>query len=159
MYFIFLQFKTGKKYFNYLNIILIFVYVITSITSFLTMIQSFTLINVLSFCLHFALMIYLAHTMLRDTRFWKEFHLSSSPFNEISNDSGFYMVCVLSIFLLMVNLISTAIVSGVVISLLDTIYYLLFGRYIYLYYEYHLIIIQYLRKIFHLIQQCLSPSH
>ena len=135
-YFILIQFSVGKKYFNYFNIFLIFVYIITATTSLLTMIQSFTLITVLSFCLQFVFMIYLAHTMLRDTRFWKEFHLSDSPFNEISNETNYYIVCLLSTVLLIVNLISTVVVSGVVISVLDMAYYLLFGRYIYLYYEY-----------------------
>ena len=136
IYFILIQFPIGKKYFNYLNIALISIYAITAITSCLTMIQSFTLITVLSFSLQFVFMIYLIHTMLRDTRFWKEFHLFNSPFNEMENETTYYIVCILSTVLLIVNLISTVVVSGVVISFLDMVYYLLFGRYIYLYHEY-----------------------
>ena len=136
IYFVLLRFSFGKRYFNYLNIFLIFVYFITTVTSFLTLVQSFSLVSVLSFVLNFVLFIYSSHTLLRGTRFWKEFRLYSSPFNELTNEGVFYSTCVISVFLLAVNLISTVVVSGVVLSLLDTIYYLLFGRYVYLYYEY-----------------------
>lgn len=136
VYFILLKFSFGKKYFNYLNVFLIFIYFITTVTSFLTVIQSFSLSTILNFILNFIFFIYLGHTLLRDTRFWKEFHLSESPFNELTNEGVYYAICVISLFLLAVNLISTAVISGVVISVLDTIYYLLFGRYIYLYREY-----------------------
>jgi hypothetical protein len=73
------------------------------------------------------------HTFFRDTRYWKEFRLNNSPFNEFSNDSYFYSVIVVSVFLLAVNLISTVAVSGVILSMLDAIYLVLFGRFIYLY--------------------------
>ena len=135
-YFILLQFPFGKKYFNYLNVFLIFVYFITSVTSFLTVIQSFTLITLLTFLLHFLLLIYLTHTFLRGTRFWTEFHLSSSPFNELTNDTFFYIISVIAVISLLVNLISTVVFSGMLLSILDTCYYLLLGRYIYLYYEF-----------------------
>ena len=136
VYFILIKFPVGKKYFNYLSIFLIFVYLTVAITSLLTVIQSFSLTTVLSFALNFLLFIYISHTLLRGTRFWKEFHLHSSPFNELTNEGIFYAIVVLSVFLLAVNLISTAVIRGVFIAILDTLYYLLLGRYIYLYYEY-----------------------
>ena len=74
--------------------------------------------------------------MFRDTRLWKGLHINKSPFNEIDNEFSYYSILVISVFLLIVNLISTVVVSGVVISVLDTIYYILFGRYIYLYHKY-----------------------
>ena len=43
IYFILLLTNKGKKYFNYLNVLLIFIYLISTITSFLTLIQSFSL--------------------------------------------------------------------------------------------------------------------
>lgn len=133
IYCVFLKTKFGKKYFNYLNVFLIFVYFIATITSFLTVIQSFSLNTVLSFTINFVLVVYMIHTFFRDTRYWKEFRLNNSPFNEFSNDSYFYSVIVVSIFLLAVNLISTVAVSGVILSMLDAIYLVLFGRFIYLY--------------------------
>ena len=74
--------------------------------------------------------------MLRDTRIWKEFHLGKSPFNEISNDSFFNVLLILTVLTLIVNLISTVVVSGLFVSILDAFYVILFARYIYLYREY-----------------------
>lgn len=133
VYFILLKLPAGKKYFNYLSVFLIFIYFIISMTSLLTMIQSFNLTSVLSFILYFLLLIYLVHTLLRDTRVWREFYLSSSPFNELSNDFMFYSILIVSIILLAVNLIDTVYIGGIIMPILDTIFIILFSRYIYLY--------------------------
>lgn len=136
VYFIALKTREGKKYFNYLNVFLIFIYFIATVTSLLTVVQSFSLNTILSFAMNFVLEIYLLHTMFRDTRVWKEFKLGNSPFNEITNEIYFYIVVVLSVFLLAVNLISTVVVSGVIISILDAVYAVLFSRYVFLYGSY-----------------------
>ena len=133
IYFILIKFYVGKRYFNYLSVFLIFIYFITTTTSFLTIIQTFSINSVLDFLLNILLLIYLVHTLMRDTRIWREFYLSKSPFNELPNDFIFYSIIVVSIILLAVNLISTIVVSGVIISILDTIYIILLSRYIYLY--------------------------
>lgn len=133
IYFIFLKFSFGKKYFNYMNVILIFIYFIVTITSLLTMIQFFSLNTVLNFSMNVLLLVYLVHTFFRDTRVWKEFHLNNSPFNELTNENYYYAIIVISLFSLAVNLISTVDISGVVVSTLNTIFLILFGRYIYLY--------------------------
>lgn len=136
IYFILLLTNKGKRYFNYLNVILIFIYLISTITSFLTLIQSFSLITISVFLENIILFVYLVHVMLRDTRLWDEFHLARSPFNEISNEGYYYAIVVVVVFGLIVNLISTVVVSGLFVSVLDAIYVLLFGRYIYLYRDY-----------------------
>ena len=59
-----------------------------------------------------------------------------SPFNELTNDWYFYSLIVLSFSLLIVKLISTVMFSGVILSILDCIYIVLFGRYIFLYRDY-----------------------
>ena len=133
IYFIFLKFSFGRKYFNYMNVVLVFIYFIVTITSLLTMVQFFSLNTVLNFSMNVILLVYLIHTFFRDTRIWKEFHLNNSPFNELTNENYFYGIIVIALFSLTVNLISTVDVSGVVISTLTTIYLILFGRYIYLY--------------------------
>lgn len=132
-YFVLIKFYIGKRYFNYISAFLIFIYFITTITSFLTLIQVFSLNSSLDFLLNVLLLIYLVHTLMRDTRIWREFYLSKSPFNEIPNEFMFYSILVISMILLAVNLISTLVISGVVISILDTIYIMLLARYIYLY--------------------------
>lgn len=136
IYFVLLKFKFGKKYFNYINVFLMFIYFLITITSFLTILQSLSLNTVIVFIINFVFLIYLIHTMFRDTNVWKEFNLSKSPFNELGNDWYFYTITIVSALLLIVNLISTVVFSGVVISILDFIYTLLFARYIYLYRNY-----------------------
>ena len=136
IYFVLLKFSFGKRNFNYLNLFLIFVYFIVTLTSFLTVVQSFSLTTLLTFILNFIILVYTSHTLFRDSRIWKEFHISKSPFNEITNIGFFYALIVVSVFLLAVDLISTVVFSGVILSLLDAIYYVLLGRYLYLYREY-----------------------
>lgn len=133
VYFILIKFYVGKRYFNYLSVFLIFIYFIKTMTSFLTFVQVFSINSTLDFILNILLLIYMIHTLFRDTRVWREFYLSKSPFNEVPNDFMFYSTIVISIILLAVNLISTMAISGVVISFLDTVYIILFARYIYLY--------------------------
>ena len=136
VYFIVLKFKVGKKYFNYLNVFLSFVYFLSTITSLLTVAQSFSLNTVLIFAENFLFLLYLVHTLFRDTRIWKELNLQYSPFNELGNDWFFYSIIVVGSCLLAVNLISTVVVRGVLISILDYFYLFLFVRYIYLYRQY-----------------------
>ena len=62
--------------------------------------------------------------------------MSESPFNELTNDWYFYTLIVLSSSLLIVKLISTLMFSGVILSLFDCLYVVIFGRYIYLYRDY-----------------------
>lgn len=136
IYFALLKMKFGKKYFNYLNVFLIFFYLISTITSLLTLVQSFSLNSVLDFLKNIVLLTYLFHTMFRDTRVWHDLKLGLSPFNEIHNDSYYYALLVLVVLGLAVNLIATSMISGLFIPVLDALYLLLFGRYIYLYREY-----------------------
>lgn len=136
MYFIFLKTKFGKKYFNFLNIFLMFVYLLTSLTALLTVIQSFNLGSIISLCIQIFMFLYLVHTFFRGTRIWKEFKLNKSPFNEFSNDGYYYTIMILAVILLAVNLIMTTSFDGTVLSLLDCSFTLLFSRYIYLYWQY-----------------------
>ena len=133
IYFILIKFYIGKRYFNYLSVFVIFIYFITTTTSFLTLIQAFSLITSLDFLINMLLLVYLLHTLMRDTRVWREFYLSKSPFNEMPNEFMFYSILLISAILLVVNLISTIAISGVFISVLDTVYIMLMARYIYLY--------------------------
>lgn len=136
VYFVLLKTRSGKRYFNYLNVFLAFFYFISTVTSILTLIQSFSLNTILGLFINVILFLYLLHTMFRDTSVWREAQLGKSPFNEIKNDNYYYALVVLVVVDLVVNLISTVVVSGLFISILDALYILLFGRYIYLYREY-----------------------
>lgn len=136
IYFIALKTKSGKKYFDFLNIFLIILYLLSAITSLLTVFQSFGLASLLGLMIDILLVIYLFHTLLRGTRVWLGANLGNSPFNEISNNGYFTTILVLAITLLAIDLISSTSFDGTVLSLLDTFYIGLFVRYIYLYGEF-----------------------
>lgn len=133
IYFVALKTRTGKKYFDFLNIFLIVLYGINAVTSLLTIFQSFSLGTVLDLSIDLLLIIYLFHTLLRSSRVWKSMNLSKSPFNEITNDGYFSTIFIIAIILLAVNLISTTSLNGTILALLDTTYTILFTRYIFLY--------------------------
>ncbi len=136
LYFIALKTKFGKRYFDYLNVILILFYLFTTFTAFLTVFQSFNLDTLMSLFIHVFIDLYLIHTFLRGTRVWKELKLSKSPFNEFSNEGYFYTVVILGVILLAINLIMTTSFHGTVLALLDCCYTYLLGRYIYLYWKF-----------------------
>lgn len=133
LYFIPLKMDSLKKYFHYLNLFLVIVYFIFSLTSILTIIRSFGITSLLNLFLNITLLIYIIHVLLKNTRIWKDLKLESSPFNEIQNDGYFYTIVILSSILLIVNLISAVSFDGVILSLIGTAYYFAISRYIYLY--------------------------
>lgn len=133
VYFIAIKTKIGKKYFNYLNLFLIVLYLINGITSGLIIFQSFTLMSVISFILNISILTYLVHIFFRKTGIWKEFKLEKSPFNEVSNESYFYILVVLIVISLGVNLVETNSMKIIFLLLLESIYLVMFVRYVYLY--------------------------
>ena len=136
VYFVALKTKIGKQYFDFLNIFMIILYGLTSVTSLLTVLQSFGLGSLLGFAIDLMILIFIIHTFLRSTRIWKSMGLSKSPFNEISNGGYFYSILVLSVTLLAVNLISTTSFDGTILTLMDAGYTILFIRYVFLYGEF-----------------------
>lgn len=136
IYFIALKTKIGKKYFDFLNIFLILLYLLSAITSLLTVFQSFGLASLLGAMIDVLIVINLFHTLLRSTKVWVSADLGKSPFNEITNNGYFSTILVLAITLLAVDLISSTSFDGTILSLLDTLYIGLFVRYVYLYGEY-----------------------
>lgn len=133
VYFVSLKTKFGKKYFDYINLVMIVVFFILFVTSILTVFQSFNLATLLSLAIHTLLVVYFFHVFMRGTRFWKEFSLDKSPFNELSNEWFFWALVITEVVLFSVNLITTATFNGTVLATFDCIYIILFSRYIYLY--------------------------
>lgn len=133
IYFIPLKTKTGKKYFNYLNVFLILIYFIFSITSLLSVIRSLGITSLISFGINIVFFVYMIHVFMKNTRFWKELKLEKSPFNEIKNEGYFYTIVVLAIILLVMNLIYSENFDGVVLSLVSIAYTIVLARYIYAY--------------------------
>ena len=136
IYFLALRFKIGKKYFDYLNVIMAILYLLLSFASVFTIFQSFGLASLLNLALTVLLTLYFIYSFICNTVFGKELKLSNTPLNEIKNQQYFYLVCCLLIAILIVDLIAASNFEGVVISLLEVMYQVLFARYIYLYKEY-----------------------
>lgn len=136
LYFVSLKTYLGKKYFNYINAIVIFIYFVNMITSMLTIFHTLSLTSLLGFALNFILFLYLFHVFFRGTRIWDDFKLKKSPFNELNNDWYFSVIVIISVISLAVNLIFTTTFDGTVLALLDCLYIILFSRYIFLYREY-----------------------
>ena len=136
VYFAFLKFKFGKRYFNYINLLLIGLYFIQAITALFTVLQSFSLTSLLACVIQILLFVYLFHTLLRKTVIWKEFKLEKSLFNIFTNSWYFYSIVILEVVLVTVNFITISNFDGIVLSLLDCFYTILFARYIYLYGEF-----------------------
>lgn len=133
IYFIPLKTLSGKKHFNHLNIFLILIYIVFSVTGILTILQSFGLTSLVGLAINIVLLVYLIHTLLIDTKIWKDFKLEKSPLNEIKGENYYYTLVILSIILLTVNLIQTSTMAGTIISILGCIYTCILSRYIYLY--------------------------
>ncbi len=133
VYFVFIKTKFGKKYFDYSNILMLIFFFIIFVTSVLTSFQSLSLVSLLTIGNNFLIFIYFFHTFLRGTRFWKEFNLGKSPFNELSNEWYFNAIMVIEVTLFAVSLISISTVNGTILATFDCIYVILFARYVYLY--------------------------
>ena len=136
IYFTLLKTKSGRKNFNLINVIYISLYIMITVASVFTIFQSFGLSAIIGLVLNVIILFYMTYTFLPETRLWKDFKLNKLPLTEIKNDCFFYVACVISVALLLVNLIDVANFSGVMITIFDTIYIILFSRYIYLYKEY-----------------------
>lgn len=136
VYFALLKTKMGRRNFNISTVIYIVLYVLNTVASIFTIFQSFTLPSIISFVLNFLILGYMCYAFLPDTRLWKDLNFNKLPFEEIKNDWYYYVVCIVSLVLLLVNLIYSVDFNGVVTTLLDTCFIILFGRYIYLYRKY-----------------------
>ncbi len=133
VYFVSLLTKFGKKYFDYSNLLMVVFFFVIFITSLLTLLHSFSLVTLLTFANNFLIFIYFLHTFARGTRFWKEFKLDKSAFNELGSDWYFNAIMLIEITLFAVSLISMTTVDGTFLATFDCVYVILFARYIYLY--------------------------
>jgi len=136
IYFTLLKTSVGRKNFSLINVIYILLYIMVTIASIFTIFQSFGLSAIIGLVLNVIVLCYMIYTFLPETRLWKDFKLNKLPLTEVKNDWFFYVVCVISVALLLVNLIDVVNFSGVMITIFDTLYIILFSRYVYLYKEY-----------------------
>lgn len=136
VYFIFIKTKIGKRYFHFLNIFISIVFCLTTIASMFTIFQSFGLSSLINLALNIVMTIYFIYVFIRDTVIGTELKINEAPMDEVNNNQYFYAIIGLIVVSLVVALISASTFDGIVIALLDAIYYCLFARYIFLYKEF-----------------------
>ena len=136
IYFVLIRVKFGKKYFDYLNVILFVFYLLTTFASLFTIFQSFGFSSILSLSFNIILTLYFGYSFFSDTAIGKDLKLSDSPLAEIKNLQYFYLLIGIIAIELVVSLISVGNFEEVVVYLLEAMYEFLLVRYIYLYKEY-----------------------
>ena len=112
-------------------------YVLNTIASVFTIIQSFSLSSIFALVLNVLVLSYMCTTFLPETRIWNDFGLNKLSLQEIKNDWFFTSITVVGLLLMLVNLITVVNFYGIILTLFDTIYIILFARYIYLYKKYN----------------------
>lgn len=135
-YFVLIRVKFGKKYFDYLNVIIFVFYLLTTFASLFTIFQSFGFDSILSLSFNVLITLYFGYSFFSNTVVGRDLKLSNSPLAEIKNDQYYYLLIGIIVISLIVSLIEVSSFEDVVVYLLEFIYKFLFVRYIYLYKEY-----------------------
>ena len=135
-YFILIRFKIGKRYFDYLNVILFVFYLLSTFASLFTIFQSFGFDSLLSLAFNVLITLYFGYSFFTNTVIGRELKLSNSPLAEINNGQYYYLLMGIIVVSLIVALISVNSFEDVVVYLLEFMYQALLVRYIYLYKEF-----------------------
>ena len=136
IYFILIRVKFGKKYFDYLNVIMFIFYLLTTFASLFTIFQSFGFDSILNLAFNVLITLYFGYSFFTSTVIGKDLRLSDSPLAEINNGQYYYLLIGIIAISLIVSLVSVNSFEDVVVYLLEAIYQFMFVRYIYLYKEY-----------------------
>ena len=136
IYFILIRVKFGKKYFDYLNVIMFIFYLLTTFASLFTIFQSFGFDSILNLAFNVLITLYFGYSFFTSTVIGKDLRLSDSPLAEINNGQYYYLLIGIIAISLIVSLVSVNSFEDVVVHLLEAIYKFMFVRYVYLYKEY-----------------------
>lgn len=136
IYFILIRVKFGKKYFDYLNVVMFVFYLLTTFASLFTIFQSFGFDSILNLTFNVLITLYFGYSFFTSTVIGKDLRLSDSPLAEINNGQYYYLLIGIIAISLIVSLVSVNSFEDVVVHLLEAIYKFMFVRYIYLYKEY-----------------------
>ena len=136
IYFILIRVKFGKKYFDYLNVIIFVFYLLTTFASLFTIFQSFGFDSLLNLAFNVLITLYFGYSFFTRTVIGRDLKLSDSPLSEINNGQYYYLLIGIIAISLIVSLVSVNSFEDVVVYLLEAIYQFMFVRYIYLYKEY-----------------------
>jgi len=135
-YFILLKTKVGKRYFVLMNIILGFMFAILSLGSIFSMIQFFKLETIFTFLQNTLVFFYFVKVLWRDTKLYSMFGFSKIPFDKVTNDYYFYGISALFILGMILSFVDRPPFDSFVLLLLQTLFFIGFVRYLYLYQEY-----------------------
>ena len=133
IYFILLKTRVGRRYFNFLNILIILIYFLNTFASLLTVFQSFAVSSLINCALNIVILFYVTYTFTKETKFYREVHLDKVPFDEVTNEWYFYIIGVLAVTLLVADFIVVENCQSVVLSTFNCIYIIMFSRYVFLY--------------------------
>lgn len=133
IYLIFLKTKVGKKYFNMMNLIASFVFVLLTLAAILTVIQFPSIGSMVNAVQSLLLSVYFTYVFLEDSKIYEQLGLKKLQFSTVSNDQYFYILLGLIGVGLIVSLIQMVDFTGVVLALLESVFMVGFVRYIYLY--------------------------
>ena len=136
IYFILIRTKVGKRYFDYLNVIMFIFYLLSAFASLFTIFQSFGFSSILSLAFNVLIVLYFGYSFFSNTVIGKDLGLFDSPLSEIENGQYYYLLVGIIGISLIVSLVSVNSFEDVVVYLLESMYNFLFIRYIYLYKEY-----------------------
>ena len=136
IYFILIRVKFGKKYFDYLNVIIFVFYLLTTFASLFTIFQSFGFDSILNLAFNVLITLYFGYSFFTRTVIGRDLKLSDSPLSEINNGQYYYLLIGIIAISLIVSLVSVNSFEDVVVYLLEALYQFMFVRYIYLYKEY-----------------------
>lgn len=136
IYFILIRVKFGKKYFDYLNVVMFVFYLLTTFASLFTIFQSFGFDSILNLAFNVLVTLYFGYSFFTSTVIGKDLRLSDSPLAEINNGQYYYLLIGIIAISLIVSLVSVNSFEDVVVHLLEAIYKFMFVRYVYLYKEY-----------------------
>ena len=136
IYFILIRVKFGKKYFDYLNVVMFVFYLLTTFASLFTIFQSFGFDSILNLAFNVLITLYFGYSFFTSTVIGKDLKLSDSPLAEINNGQYYYLLIGIIAISLIVSLVSVNSFEDVVVHLLEAIYKFMFVRYVYLYKEY-----------------------
>ncbi len=135
-YFILLKTKVGKRYFVIMNVILGGMFAILSLGSVFSMIQFFKLETIFSFLQNTCVFFYFVKVMGKDTNLYFKLGFSKIPFDKVTNDYYFYGISALYILGMVLSFVDKPPFDTFVLLLLQTIFFIGFVRYLYLYQEY-----------------------
>ena len=136
IYFILIRVKFGKKYFDYLNVVMFVFYLLTTFASLFTIFQSFGFDSILNLAFNVLITLYFGYSFFTSTVIGKDLRLSDSPLAEINNGQYYYLLIGIIAISLIVSLVSVNSFEDVVVYLLEAICQFMFVRYVYLYKEY-----------------------